>query len=457
MRRGDITAERYATALLARCEALKALNAFITLDRDKVLEAARKADQRRAAGDNLGALHGLPIPIKDSINTKDLPTTSATAALRNFTPKSDAEVVQTLYQQGALPLGKTNLHEMSFWWTSANSAFGPVHNPYDPKRVPGGSSGGTAVAIATRMAPVGLAEDTNGSIRVPAAFCGIVGFRPTTLRWPQAGVMPLTPAYDTVGPHSRSVADAILLDSVVTGSSPPAQPANLTGIRIGISRSYFFAGLDSEVEKVSADVLKKLQDAGVELVEADIPNLAELAEKGNYPIIHQESVPNINAYLERYDAPATLDMILAQATPEMRQAMEWFIIPGGKYRAPYDAYVAARNTYRPALQNTFRRYFRENNLAAIVFPATMCAATPMEDVWEVEVNGQKVPSYIAWARNITPGSCAGIPGLVLPGGLTGGGLPVGIEFDGPVGKDRELLALGLALEKILGPIQPPPV
>jgi len=247
MRRGDITAERYATALLARCEALKALNAFITLDRDKVLEAARKADQRRAAGDNLGALHGLPIPIKDSINTKDLPTTSATAALRNFTPKSDAEVVQTLYQQGALPLGKTNLHEMSFWWTSANSAFGPVHNPYDPKRVPGGSSGGTAVAIATRMAPVGLAEDTNGSIRVPAAFCGIVGFRPTTLRWPQAGVMPLTPAYDTVGPHSRSVADAILLDSVVTGSSPPAQPANLTGIRIGISRSYFFAALLSLV------------------------------------------------------------------------------------------------------------------------------------------------------------------------------------------------------------------
>src|SRR5262249_43259570 len=161
--------------LLARAQHCAKLNAFITLEPDTVLEAARAADQKRASGAELGALHGLPIPIKDSVNTKDYPTTGGTPALRYFRPESDAPLVHALRSAGAVVMGKTNLHELSFGWTSNNLAFGAVHNPYDPTRVPGGSTGGTAAAIAARIAPLGVAEDTEGSIRVPAALCGIVG------------------------------------------------------------------------------------------------------------------------------------------------------------------------------------------------------------------------------------------------------------------------------------------
>ncbi|HWQ38246.1 MAG TPA: amidase family protein [Burkholderiales bacterium] len=455
MRSGDLKAEDYAKALLDRCEKLKHLNAFTTLDYDRVMEMARDADRKRAKGGKLGVLHGLPVPVKDSINTKDLPTTLATEALRDFRPGTDAAVVTALYREGALLLGKTNLHELQFWWTNSHSAFGPARNPYDPTRISGGSSGGTAVAVSGRMAPAGLAGDTNGSIRVPAALCGVIGFRPTTLRWPQSGVMPLTPTYDTVGPHTRSVADAILFDSVVTGTAQGANPISLKGTRIGVPRGYYYADLDPEVERVTKEVLRKLKDAGVELVDADPPYLMELVNLANYPIIHHETGPSIDCYLKGHGAKVTLKEILSTARPDVRQAFELFVLPGGQYRAPYDVYTASRSTNRPLLQRILGSYLRDNGLAAMIFPATLCPATPIGHEWEVEYGGRKVPTYIALARNISPGSCAGLPGLVIPGGLTSSGLPVGIEFDGHAGGDRELLALGLSLEKVLGPIPPP--
>ena len=182
MKSGALTAERYAETLLERCARLKALNAFITQEPSLVLEQAREADRRRASGAALGPLHGLPIPVTDSLNTAQYATSGGTPGLRGFRPPADAPLVATLRAAGAIVLGKTNLHELSYGWTSNNLAFGAVHNPYDPTRIPGGSSGGTAVAISTHMAPLGIAEDTEGSIRVPAALCGVMGFRPTTRR-----------------------------------------------------------------------------------------------------------------------------------------------------------------------------------------------------------------------------------------------------------------------------------
>src|SRR5580658_5211674 len=158
MQQGSVTAEEYALALLDQCERGKTLNAFITLDRGQVLAVARAADKRRKSGATLGPLHGLPIPIKDSVNTKDFRTTAGTAALREFHPKEDAPIVRALRDAGAIVLGKTNLHELSLGYTSDNPAFGAVHNPYDHERVPGGSSGGTAAAVAARMATLGVTE-----------------------------------------------------------------------------------------------------------------------------------------------------------------------------------------------------------------------------------------------------------------------------------------------------------
>ena len=170
-----------------------------------------------ASGAPLGTLHGLPIPVKDSVNTKALPTSNGTRALKDFRPKEDAAILKPLFAQGAILMGKTNIHELSYGHTTNNLAFGPTRNPYDTSRVPGGSSGGSAAAVAAHMAPLAVAEDTFGSIRVPASFCGIAGLRPSVGRYPGAGVMPITPRWDTGGPLARTVADLILFDSVVTG------------------------------------------------------------------------------------------------------------------------------------------------------------------------------------------------------------------------------------------------
>src|SRR5277367_1609478 len=278
MSQGALTAERYTQALLAKCQSARALNAFITLEPARVLEAARARDHERLAGTKPGPLFGLPIPVKDSVNTRDYPTTGGTPALRNFRPKEDAPVVASLKAAGAIVLGKTNLHELSYGWTSNNLAFGAVHNPYDPACIPGGSSGGTAAAIAARLAPLGVAEDTEGSIRVPAALCGIAGFRPTTGRYSTHGCVPISPLFDQVGPHARSVADLALFDSVAAHDAHRLEATPLKGLRLGVVRDYWFADLDPEVERLTELAFARLQDAGVQIVETTLPGLASLID-----------------------------------------------------------------------------------------------------------------------------------------------------------------------------------
>jgi Asp-tRNA(Asn)/Glu-tRNA(Gln) amidotransferase A subunit family amidase len=177
VQRGDITAEAYAKELLDGCAAGGRLNAFVSIDREGVLNDAREADRIRRRGDTIGGLHGIPIAIKDVFDVAGTPTTACTPALRDHVPATTAPLVQRLFDAGALMLGKTNMHEMAFGITSDNEFTGPVRNPYNQKMSPGGSSGGTAVAVAARMSPAGLGSDTSGSIRIPAAHCGIVGYR----------------------------------------------------------------------------------------------------------------------------------------------------------------------------------------------------------------------------------------------------------------------------------------
>ena len=454
LKRGDLTAERYASALLAQCERCKPLNAFITLEREKVLEAAHAADRRRSSGEQLGALHGLPIPIKDSINTKDFPTTGGTPALRNFRPKEDAPVVRTLIDAGAIVMGKTNLHELSFGWTSDNLAFGAVHNPYDVTRIPGGSSGGTGVTVAARMAPLGVAEDTEGSIRVPAAMCGIAGFRPTTMRYPSTGVVPITALFDQVGPHARSVADLALFDSVVTNDWNPLPMTELRGMKFGVGRGYWFEGLDAEVERVTREALRKLQDAGAELVEAEVPELARLVGLTTIPIQSHDVRVTLPKYLAEYGTDVTFEQVIAQASTDIKRDLG-DVLPGGKYFVSEENYLAARDIHLPKLRENYRAYFARTRVAAIVFPVTMIPPSPIGQDQEVEIGGKKVSFETAVSRNIAPGSTAGLPGLVIPAGLTSAGLPIALELDGPTGSDRSLLGLGASIERVLGRLPAP--
>lgn len=458
---GDIKAETYAHALLRQCEGGASLNAFITLRPELVLEAARECDRRRRSGTRPGLLHGLPIAIKDSVNTHDLPTTAGTPALRHFQPREDAPLVRTLRDHGAIVLGKNNLHELSYGWTSNNYTFGAVHNPYDPARIPGGSSGGTAACVAYGMAPLGVAEDTEGSIRVPAALCGIAGFRPTTGRYPTTAVAPISPRFDQLGPHARSVADLLLFDAVLSGSPAEASPPSLKGVRLGVVRPFFWTRLDPEVERIGDAALDRLRRAGVELVEGELPELRRLIELTTDQVQNHDFRPAMTRYLANYHTGVTFEQLVAQASPDIRREIEPAITPGRKGFVSDSQYERIVKVHLPALHALYREYFARSGVAAIIFPATILPAPPIkgsarDDDMYVEVRGRRVLFDEAISRNIAPGSTAGLPGLVLPAGLTNEGLPVAIELDGPWGADRKLLTLGLALEAELGRLPPPP-
>jgi Asp-tRNA(Asn)/Glu-tRNA(Gln) amidotransferase A subunit family amidase len=455
MSQGSLTSERYAQALLARCQSAHGLNAFITLEPARVLEAARARDRELHAGTKPGPLFGLPIPVKDSVNTRDYPTTGGTPALRHFRPAEDAPVVAALRAAGAVVLGKTNLHELSFGWTSNNLAFGAVRNPYDLSRIPGGSSGGTAAAIAARAAPLGVAEDTEGSIRVPAAFCGIAGFRPTTGRYSTRGCVPISPLFDQVGPHARSVADLALFDSVAARDAHRLGATPLKGLRLGVVRDYWFADLDPEVERLTELAFARLQDAGVQIIETTLPGLASLIDLTTDPIQNHDVRVALARYLKEYGAGIDLDTLVEQASPDIRQVFRSDVLPGGANFVTESVYTAARDQYLPALRRLYQEYFSRTQVAAMVFPTTLVPAPAIGEETTVNVRGRPLPFETVVARNIAPGSTAGLPGLVLPVGLTHGGLPVAIEFDAPGGTDRGLLALGLSLEGALGKLPPP--
>jgi Asp-tRNA(Asn)/Glu-tRNA(Gln) amidotransferase A subunit family amidase len=444
----QITALAYAEALLGRCAERSYLNAFITLDPDAVRAAARAADARQAAGEILGPLHGLPVPVKDSINTADLPTTAGTAALRHFRPMADASVVARLRDAGAIVLGKTNLDELSFGWTSNNMAYGPVRNPWNASLIPGGSSGGTAVAIAAGMAPLGVAEDTQGSIRVPAALCGIAGFRPTTGRYP------ITRLFDQIGPHARHVTDLALFDAVMTGDHSPLIVPELEGLRFGIARDYYFSGLDPAVAAVVENVLQRLADVGVKIIEADVPGLSGHIESITMPVQAHDVVPALTEWLKLSGANISFDEMLDDVSPNVLAVFKLIALPGAPNAIPDSSYLAARDVHLPTLRALLKDWFDAHRIDAMLLPATMVAAVPIGTDNLVRIGEADVPFSVVMGRNIAPGSTAGLPGLVLPVGLADG-LPVAIELDGPAGTDRRLLGIGLAIEALLGPLELP--
>jgi indoleacetamide hydrolase len=366
IRNGDIKAEDYARALLDRAQQLARLNAFRTLDREMVLEGARNADKRRGSGAQLGVLHGLPIPVKDSVNTKALPTSNGTRALANFRPKDDAAVLKPLFAQGAILMGKTNLHELSYGWTSNNAVFGAVRNPYDLSRVPGGSSGGSGAAVAARMAPLAIGEDTNGSIRHPSANCGLAGFRPSFGRYPDAGIMPLTDKFDQVGPIARLVGDIVLFDNVLAPNSSFISPKPLTGVRIGISRGFLMSGLDPEVDRVSNEALEKLRRAGATLIEAELPEPIPAAQQIVMTIIRFETMSSISKFLKDEGTGLSIDQMLAEAGENIRIGMKTNAFrPGRPSPETYEAMLLQRER----LKNALRMHFEQHGLSALAFPA----------------------------------------------------------------------------------------
>ncbi|MGO9396466.1 MAG: indoleacetamide hydrolase [Xanthobacteraceae bacterium] len=453
IRTGDVKAEALADALLARAAAHASLNAFITLEADKVHAAAREADRRRASGALVGPLHGVPLALKDNLDTAEYPTSGGTPGLAGSRPKRNAVIVQALLDAGAIVLGKCNLHELAYGITNNNAAFGPARNPYAPDRIPGASSGGTGVAVAARIAPGGIGSDTGGSVRVPAALCGIVGLRPTTGRWSQAGIVPISHTRDTAGPMTRSVADCVLLDGIVTGGPIETAPAALKGVRIGVPRRHFWENLDVELEQICEGALQRLTDAGVTLVDVDMSEEAALDAEAGFPIALYETVTDLNQYLKEHGAGFDFAGLVAKvASPDVKGILQSLIGAGAIPEEAYRKSLAQRSV----LQDTYRRHFREYNIAAIIFPTTPAPAAKIGEDETFMLNGHAMPTFATFIRNTGPGSVGGIPGISLPVGLTKSGLPVGMELSGPPASDHEVLAIAAAIEPLLPKLSAPP-
>lgn len=453
---GRITCEELVSALLARAQHYQSLNAYITLDGAGALRQARDIDRRIAAGDRCGLLLGVPLVLKDNIEVAGLPNTAGTPSLVNFIPERSAPVARALIEQGAVILGKTNMHELAFGVTSNNKHFGAVGNPYREDCFAGGSSGGTGAAVAGRMACAGLGTDTGGSVRIPAALTGIAGYRPGMGRYPQTGITPISTTRDTAGPMARCVSDLVLLDAVIMQVVPDFTPAKPRSVRLGVPHKYFYENLDREIRDRIDKALEDIRHAGVELVEADVPGMRDLETETGFSLALYEAKHGLSDYLKASPgAGISFDQLAAAiASPDVREIFSTFIL--GDMAPSQQDYKRALEAELPAIRNIYRDYFAGNRLDGMIFPTVPVTAGLIAGCDEsVLLNGRPAPTFATVARNTSPGSIAGIPGITIPAGLSPGGMPIGIEIDGPHGCDTRLLAIALTLEEILGTLAPP--
>ena len=429
---------------LARIERLNpTLNAYLTATPELALAQARKAESELCAPRgsksrrDRGPLHGIPISLKDNIHTAGIRTTAGAKFLNEFVPEKDADIVTRLKSAGAIILGKTNLHEFAYGVTSNNPHYGPTRNPWDTARIPGGSSGGAAAAIAAGLCVAAIGTDTGGSIRIPASLCGVVGFKPTLRRVSVEGIVPLSPTLDCVGPLARSVEDAaLLLDAVFEnhkGEPPLLSALSSRGkkkLTLGIPKEFFFDVLSTEAQASFESALKVLRKRGLAIREISIPLLHETEKAGN-------------------------DIAWAEAT-HYHQKMGWF----PKYSADYGEDVRARleigtrvtaTTYLEALElrekfiAQFHSALAEAKVDALAVPTTPIPA-PLIGEESTTINAKDHATRALLLRLNRPANLAGVPAISIPCGLSPSGLPLGLQLIGPNSSESPLISISRALE-----------
>ncbi len=445
---GCSPAEPAAQQAIARAEQLAAkyidYNLMITMNADAAQQAAELDAQPPR---QRGSLWGLPVVVKDNIDVFGLPTTGGTPALADHYPDADAGVVARLRSAGAIVLGKSNLHELAYGITSKNYAFGAVHNGRDFDLISGGSSGGTAAAIALGVVSAGLGTDTGGSTRIPAALNGIVGFRPTLGRYPNSGLLTISSSRDTAGPMAKDVSALIALDAVMAAQPAETKPMPLAGVRLGLPHEYFYDRLDPLVATAMAQLITKLEAAGVVMVEADMAGIGELNDAIGFPLVLFETGELLPQFMAKARPElSNADFIAAIASPDVKAAVS-AAFSGAISETDYST---ARDQLRPQLQQLYATYFERNQLDALLVPTVALTARAIDEIGDmVEWGGEQRPAFQSYIRNTDPSSNAGIPSLSLPLPVPEGARQVGAMLDGPVGSDVRLLQLGLAIEQLL--------
>lgn len=428
------------------------LRAFITVEQDAALKAADGSDARRRDGARRGPLDGLPVAVKDNLDVAGRTTTMGSAIFRDHIPLRSAAVVDRLEEQGAVRLGATNLHEFALGVTTENPHYGICRNPWDESRTPGGSSGGSAVAVAAGMALAALGSDTSGSIRIPAAACGIVGLKPTYGRISSFGCYPEAWSLDHVGVLTASVADAALLLDALSGHDPRARsslPLPPTSsqheieeqrpLRIGVEEEFFFSGIDTDVEDVVREALDDLARAGASLVPVSLPSLSD-AIFALTVIDTSETTAFHDAQLRRHGE---------QYGEDVRRLVEC-----GALTSAVD-YLHAQQI-RSNVRAEFHRAFSDVDVIA---SPTLPLRTPPVGQARVEVNGELRDRDSELMRVVGPSNLAGIPSVSVPCGVLDG-MPVGMQLIGPALGEGVVLRAAAAVEALRpipsSPTSPPP-
>ena len=434
------------------------LGAFLHFEPEDVRRQARRVDHLVGSGADPGALAGVPVGIKDNICTKGVPTTCASRILENFVPPYDAHVIERLREAGAVLFGKTNLDEFAMGSSTENSAFRPVRNPYDLTRAPGGSSGGSAAAVAAGLVPLALGSDTGGSIRQPAALCGIVGAKPTYGRVSRFGLVAFASSLDQIGPLARSVEDAALLLETIAGHDArdatssvralvpleTATPKSLRGLKIGIPIEYFGKGLADEVRAAVGAAQSTLRNLDASVEQVSLP-LTEYSIPVYYVLAPSEASSNLARYDGvRYGVRAEAEEMKAmyRATRgrgfgrevKRRILVGTFALSSGYYEAYYGRAQKVRAAMRRELEQVFEQ------VDVLLTPATPSVAFRL---------GEKTEDPLAMYLNdvfTVTANLAGIPAVSLPCGRSSGGLPIGLQLMGKRFGEEELFQVARAYE-----------
>jgi len=428
MRTGALSATALTEACLAQIAARNdQLRAFITVTSDAALAAARDADHDFRAGHDRGPLQGIPVSLKDLVDVAGVPTTAASRVIGNRPAATDAVVTSRLKAAGAVLVGKTNLHEFALGTTSEDTAFGAVRNPHDVSRSAGGSSGGSAASIVAGMALATVGTDTGGSIRIPSAACGLVGFKPAFGEVPCDGVVPLSTTFDHVGPLTRTVADAAAMFHVLARSAPRSpvvrRPSTL---RLGRLRGFYEARLETAVKTGYEDAIASIEKAGVAVTDVTMPHAADVAA-----IYLGILLAEAGAY-----HATTLDQCPELYSPAVRQRLEM-----GRYILAED-YLRARRG-RDVLRREIERALAD--VDALVLPGMAIVAPPL-GAETVAIDGVSEPVRALMLRLTQPFNVSGHPAIVLPCGPTGS-LPVSLQLVGA--RSVALLDVAAGVEAIL--------
>ena len=443
------------------------IHAFLHVDAEGALETARVVDARRSAGEELHPLAGVPIAVKDVITTKGVPTTAGSRILEGWVPPYDATVTRRLKAAGLPILGKTNMDEFAMGSSTEHSGYGPTRNPWDTGRIPGGSGGGSAAAVAAFEAPLAVGTDTGGSIRQPGAMTGTVGVKPTYGGVSRYGLIALASSLDQAGPVTRSVLDAALLHEIIAGHDPcdstsidrpvpavveAARRADVDGLRIGVVRELGGEGFQPDVRSRFEESLSLLEGAGAEIVEVSCPSFVH-ALAAYYLILPSEASSNLAKFdamryglrvaPEGVDDPSAEQVMAASRDAGFGDEVKRRIILGTYALSSgyYDAYYGSAQKVRTLIARDFEAAFEQVDvLASPTSPTTAFAF------------GDKLDDPLSmYAQDVAtiPANLAGVPGLSLPSGLASDGLPAGFQLLAPAMADDRLYNAGAALERLL--------